>query len=128
MTTASTSDRARAVGLATFEAPEALHVVDDGDWPSIPTVCKHFGTLSRAVAEAGLGPRLRGQRAAGGRRADRPSADAADGSEAVLAMRIRPVANARTADDVHLLAASLQELPVAAPVGAQPGRTHMARR
>jgi hypothetical protein len=35
---------------------------EDGDWPSFNTVRRHFGSLNRAILEAGLRPRQPGQR------------------------------------------------------------------
>jgi hypothetical protein len=37
----------------------------DGDWPSFNTVRRHFGSLNRAILEAGLRPREPGHRAKG---------------------------------------------------------------
>jgi hypothetical protein len=87
----------------------------EGDWPSIVTVKHHFGTLNRAIAAAGLRPRVRGERTVSGRL----RSAATDGPrparhQQVLASRVRSVADAANSDDTTLLAEALKDLAVTA--------------
>lgn len=84
----------------------------EGDWPSLPTVRHHFGTLSAAVVAAGLEPPARGEgteaRLARRRRnrlalVDHVATRRPDHGATNLAQAIRDVAVARSARDAHAL-------------------------
>jgi hypothetical protein len=86
----------------------------DGDWPSITTVRRHFGTLNNAILAAGLRPRKRGERAASGRTPPQTASGTAESPRLNLALRIRSVAQAQEGEDMALLEAALNDLAVAA--------------
>jgi hypothetical protein len=95
----------------------------EGDWPSLPTVRHHFGTLVEAVRAAGLEPagqhetpverRLRRRR---NRLAlvDHLAGEAHAGGSTALARSIRAVAEARRGSDPDALEVALLELSGAA--------------
>jgi len=91
----------------------------EGDWPSLPTVRHHFGTLSAAVAAAGLEPAARGEGTEGRvtrrRRnrlalVDHVATRQSDHGVIDLAQAIREVAEARSARDAHALERALLAL------------------
>lgn len=88
----------------------------EGDWPSLPTVRHHFGTLSAAVAAAGLESAARGEgteaRATRRRRnrlalVDHVATRRSDHGATNLARAIREVADARSARDADALEIAL---------------------
>lgn len=94
-----------------------------GNWPSYNTVVRRFGTLTEAARRAGLEPRPRGHRTSTGPSLDRDARDAierqlkAPGTNcgpAVVATRVRSVADARNADDLPALRGALIDLAAAA--------------
>lgn len=85
----------------------------EGDWPSITTVKHHFGTLNRAIREAGLRPRVRGERAPSGRLPSRPN-DGPPQQQQVLALCVRSVVAAANRSDNTLLVEALKDLASAA--------------
>ncbi|PTL58239.1 hypothetical protein [Paraconexibacter algicola] len=91
----------------------------EGDWPSLPTVRHHFGTLSAAVAAAGLEPAPQSEtpadRLARRRRnrlalVDGVAGAAPDHGPGALAAAVREVARARSARDAQALDQALLEL------------------
>jgi hypothetical protein len=94
-----------------------------GDWPSMSTVIRRFGTFTAAVKAAGLPPRPRGRHLATRRGLDDAYVDTLRErlqqpsdriGPSVLAARVRAVADARTASDEDALRASLIDLAAAA--------------
>jgi hypothetical protein len=94
-----------------------------GDWPSVSTVVRRFGTFTAAVEAAGLEPRPRGQHLSARRSLDDAYVDALRGQlesesarcgPAVLAARVRGVAEARNAADRQGLRGALIDLAAAA--------------
>jgi hypothetical protein len=94
-----------------------------GDWPSVSTVIRRFGTFGAAVRAAGLEPRPRGRHTkARGSFENAVTAalceQLADGNPrcgpTVLAARVRGVARARHADDPDALHGALVDLAAAA--------------
>jgi len=87
----------------------------EGDWPSINTVRRHFGTLNQAVQAAGLPPRTPGRHAAAEPRPRGPSEPATrPRAQNVLALRVRSVAKIARRDQPHLLIEALTDLAAAA--------------
>jgi hypothetical protein len=94
-----------------------------GDWPSLRTVAHHFGSLSKAIRQAGLQPRLPEQcgmdvlAAARANRAALAIADArgrpGSGIEA-LGHAIRELASARKRDDPEATRIALLEIATSA--------------
>lgn len=104
----------------------------EGDWPSLPTVRHHFGTLSAAIAAAGLEPAPQSEapedRLARRRRnrlalVDHVATRRPDHGPTNLAQAIREVAEARTARDAHAL-----ELALIALAGTALGWSDRVRR
>jgi hypothetical protein len=94
-----------------------------GTWPSTNTVIRRFGTFTEAVERAGLEPRLRGRHTSArgrlpdaARNAIRRQLDAPriTCGPAVLAARVRSVAEARAVDDPAALRGALVDLAAAA--------------
>ncbi len=94
-----------------------------GDWPSLRTVCAHFGNLSNAIRAAGLDPRPAGGEPAAtrlARQANRQilkherTLDAAAIAPQLLAGRLSAVARARKDNDLTVLRGSLIQLASAA--------------
>jgi hypothetical protein len=94
-----------------------------GDWPSLPTVRHHFGTLTQAIREAGLEPAGQHEtpdaRSARRRRnrlalVDQLAGPQAAGGSAAVARSIRAVAQARASRDADALEVALLELSGAA--------------
>ena len=94
-----------------------------GDWPSVSTVIRRFGTFGAAVRAAGLEPRPRGRHTKA--RGSFENAVTATLREqlaeanprcgpAVLAARIRSIAQARVANDPDALRGALVDLAAAA--------------
>lgn len=99
-----------------------------GDWPSVSTVVRRFGTFGAAVRAAGLVPRPRGRhtRACGpfenavtAKLREQLAAVELRCGSAVLAARIRGVAQARDASDAEALRGALVDLAAAALVWAE---------
>jgi hypothetical protein len=95
----------------------------DGDWPSVRTVCTHFGNLNSAIRAAGLEPRLPGTRAARSTTTrqqnlrsllEQRALDKTAAPPQLLASRIATVAAARRANDTLILRGSLIQLASAA--------------
>jgi hypothetical protein len=87
----------------------------EGDWPSINTVRRHFGTLNQAVQAAGLPPRTPGQHApAESRPRSRSEPATRPRAQNVLALRVRSVAQLARRDQPHLLIQALTDLAAAA--------------
>jgi hypothetical protein len=94
-----------------------------GDWPSVSTVVRRFGTFTAAVRAAGLEPRPKGRHLSS-RRAlddgfvsslrDRLATESARCGPAVLAARVRAVAEARGTADTDALRGALLDLAAAA--------------
>jgi hypothetical protein len=84
----------------------------EGDWPSLNTVRRHFGSLNRAIELAGLRARRPGQRRPVGSRRLQQVADPAPASRhaAALAEAVRAVAMARYAVDPKRLRDALAAL------------------
>ena len=94
-----------------------------GNWPSTNTVIRRFGTFTEAVRRAGLEPRPRGRHTSAGGKLPRDAreiirrhldAPRLTCGPAVLAARVRGVADARTADDLEALRGALVDLAAAA--------------
>ena len=87
----------------------------EGDWPSVNTVRRHFGTLNQAIQAAGLPPRTAGRKA-GAVYKPRGQAESATPPRAqdVLALRVRFVAELARRDEPHLLVDALTDLAAAA--------------
>jgi hypothetical protein len=94
-----------------------------GDWPSVSTVVRRFGTFTAAVQAAGLEPRPRGRHTATAGPIDDHTRESikyqlqiAGGrcGPAVLAQRVRSVAEARSEDDAIALRGALVDLAAAA--------------
>ena len=94
-----------------------------GTWPSTNTVIRRFGTFTEAVRRAGLEPRPRGRHTSAGGKLPRDAreiirrhldAPRLTCGPAVLAARVRGVADARTADDPEALRGALVDLAAAA--------------
>jgi hypothetical protein len=94
-----------------------------GDWPSGSTVLRRFGTFTAAIEAAGLQPRPRGRHLASRRRLDddfvaslggRLMTDSSRCGPAVLAARVRAVAEARGEADIASLRGALMDLAAAA--------------
>jgi hypothetical protein len=81
----------------------------EGDWPSVATVRRHFGSLNAAVREAGFDPRPQGQRATPLRSPGEP-APPVDGSASTVVLRIRAVSQAQRAADPAALVYALRDL------------------
>ncbi|MEA2468892.1 MAG: Homing endonuclease associated repeat [Thermoleophilaceae bacterium] len=109
--------RARAAGQ---EWRAALYLA--GDWPSVSTVLRRFGTFGEAVRAAGLEPRPRGRhtksRSFQTRLTSTLGEQVADTKArcgpAVLAARVRGVAEARDAGEADALRGALIDLAAAA--------------
>jgi HNH endonuclease len=94
-----------------------------GDWPSVSTVVRRFGTFTAAVRAAGLPPRPRGRHMASRRSLDdafvgslreRLAGESDRCGPSVLAARVRAVADARGASDSGALRGALMDLAAAA--------------
>jgi hypothetical protein len=87
----------------------------EGDWPSVNTVRRRFGTLNQAIQAAGLPARIAG-RHAGAASKPRGQAESVTRPRAqdVLALRVRSVAQLAQRDQPHLLIEALTDLATAA--------------
>jgi hypothetical protein len=94
-----------------------------GDWPSVSTVIRRFGTFTAAVRAAGLPPRPQGRHLASrrslddefvGSLRDRLAGETDRCGPAVLAARVRAVAEARGVCDEGALRGALMDLAAAA--------------
>jgi hypothetical protein len=83
----------------------------EGDWPSVATVRRHFGTLNAAVERAGFEPRPRGRQK---RRGTVPPPSRIQELEAAtLVLRVRAVGEARRLSDRDALESALRDLSAA---------------
>lgn len=106
-------------GMADWDPPRARAIGQtwrverfyQGDWPSVATVRKHFGSLNAAVREAGFEPRPQGRQKP---RAETPLLSHVPVEEAAtLALRVRAVTEARRSSDRAALEGALRDLSAA---------------
>jgi hypothetical protein len=86
----------------------------EGDWPSHATVRHHFGTLSKAIVEAGLTPRRPGTRSAARQPGQAGLDPVAAPQQQILALRVRSVGAAARGGESAQLAEALNDLAIAA--------------
>ena len=102
-----------------------------GDWPSVRTVARHFGSLSEAIAAAGLTPRLpasqhadrRDERAANRSAVARRQAAGRTPGVSDLTARLRALAAARKAGDPVAVHTALLEVAASALAWAEAAGT-----